>query len=136
MQTGAETREKRFSGLKCILILEDDPANRWLLQYLIRRETPYEVLLAANGGEALRLAQRVVPNLILLDYALPGLNGLHVYEQLIAQPGWENVPAILVTAWSDRMEVRASHLRCIAKPYDPYVLLEVLHRQLDDEKKL
>ena len=135
MQTDAENGEKGLSGPKLILILEDDPAHGWLLQHLIQHETPYYVLLASNGVEALKLVRSLVPHLILLDYTLPGMNGLQVYEQIQAEPGLEQVPAILVTAWPDRTEGRGSHLYCIGKPYDPYALLEVLHQQLGDEEE-
>lgn len=134
MQMNAEARGQCLPDPKVILLLEDDPTNGWMLQSVIQRETPYYALLAANGMAALKLVQSVVPNLILLDYALPDLNGLQVYEQIKAQPGMEHVPAILVTAWPDRTEVRASHLRCVAKPYDLDTMLEMLHQQLDDEK--
>lgn len=118
------------SNLKFILIVEDDPADGEMLQAVLRRETPYFVSLVASGTEALHLMDDIVPDLILLDYALPDMNGLDVYKHCIAEPAFANMPTVLVTAWSHLADVRASHLPCLAKPYNLDAMFQVLQQQL------
>lgn len=116
---------------KRILLVEDDEANRQMLQLAIERETPYHVLLAATGREALHALQKVKPDLILLDYTLPDLNGLDVYEHVRAIPGCEAVPVVLVTASTHQATAETTHLPLLEKPFDLETLFEALHQYLD-----
>jgi CheY-like chemotaxis protein len=118
------------SYLKFILIVEDDLADGEMLQSVLRRETPYFVSLVASGTEALQVLDDIVPDLILLDYALPDMSGLDVYKHCIVEPAFANMSAVLVTAWSQRADVLASHLPCLAKPYNLDTMFQVLHQQL------
>lgn len=118
------------SDLKFILIVEDDPADGEMLQSVLRRETPYFVSLVASGTEALKVMDDIVPDLLLLDYALPDMSGLDVYKHLSAEAAFAYMPAVIVTAWPHRADVRASHLPCLAKPYDLDAMFQVLQQQL------
>src|SRR5690242_7514939 len=77
---------------KLVLVIEDDASNSQMLQLVIEQETPYRVLVVATGMEALRTLQKIKPDVILLDYGLPDLNGLEVYERLRTISGCETVP--------------------------------------------
>src|SRR5260370_4262600 len=98
MQPLQKEEAKNTPSVKVILVIEDDIALGQLLILTIQLETPYQALLASNGDEALQLVQGVKPDLILLDYTLPGMNGLEFYERIKAIPGREGVPVILLTA--------------------------------------
>ncbi len=65
-----------------ILIVEDDMDIGFFLQQLIEEETPYKTVVMANGLQALENASHVHPCLLLLDYRLPGLNGIELYDRL------------------------------------------------------
>ncbi len=65
----------------CILVVDDEPAVRGLLEYNLRK-AHYRVLTASDGREALRLAREADPDLILLDLMLPEIDGLDVCREL------------------------------------------------------
>jgi CheY-like chemotaxis protein len=83
---------------KTILIIEDDEAIGYFLTTAIRSETPYLPLLLPNGNQALQHIKECRPDLLLLDYHLPGINGIELYDQLQAIDGVSTIPAILLTA--------------------------------------
>lgn len=115
---------------KRILVIEDDPSNSQMLQLAIEQETPYHVLVAATGTEALHALQKARPDLVLLDYTLPDMNGLQVYERLRAIPGCETVPVVLVTASKPQTTEETAQLPRLEKPFDLDTLFETLHFHL------
>ena len=74
-----------------ILHIEDDPANRLLVRKLL---TPagFEVIDAADGLEGIRLALQERPDLVLVDIAIPGLDGYEVTLRLRSEPKLRGVP--------------------------------------------
>ncbi len=110
-----------------ILVVEDDTDIGFFLISAIELETSYSVIRATDGMEALRIIRTVEPSLFLLDYQLPGMDGIELYDKLHAVKGQETPPTILLTASSslplDAIEER--HLAYIQKPFD---LEELIHR--------
>jgi len=104
-----------------ILVVDDDEGSRDRLQTLLTKED-CEVVLATDGFEALAQASAYIPDLILLDVMMPGLDGYEVCRRLRADPVLAEVPVIMVTALDDRdsrlagIEVGADDF--ISKPYD------------------
>ncbi len=84
-----------------ILHIEDDPANRLLVRKLL---TPagLEVVDAADGLEGMRKAREQRPDLILVDIAIPGLDGYEVTLRLRAEPTLARVPIVAITAEGSR----------------------------------
>jgi diguanylate cyclase (GGDEF)-like protein len=89
------------SARSTILIVDDDAQNRKLLVALLRPEG-YRTSTAASGEDALRLVADQAPDLILLDIAMPGMDGFEVARRLKGDPGTANIPIIMVSALSDR----------------------------------
>ncbi len=69
---------------KPILIVEDDTAIGSFLIEAIEQETVHQALLATDGYEALQIVDDIKPGLFLIDYSLPYLNGLELYDHLHA----------------------------------------------------
>ena len=80
-----------------ILVVDDDPRNRRLLEGYLRSEG-YGVRCAADGAEALQMAAHTVPDVVLLDVMMPGMNGFEVCKELKARPDTRLTQVILVTA--------------------------------------
>ena len=80
-----------------ILVVEDDPDIRKLVQYHLARER-YKVLEAEDGENALKLIQREKPNLIVLDLMLPGLSGQEICKILKSKPDTAALPILMLTA--------------------------------------
>jgi putative two-component system response regulator len=81
-----------------LLVVDDTPANLNLMAGLLHQD--YRVKLAPGGVRALELAQREVPDLVLLDVAMPEMDGYEVCRRLKADPRTRDVPVIFVTAMS------------------------------------
>jgi CheY-like chemotaxis protein len=83
--------------VKKILIVEDNESQR-LLYHDELFEAGYEVILAANGREALKQLEREKPDLIILDIVMPVMDGMEALGRIIRE--YRNVPIILNTAYS------------------------------------
>lgn len=80
-----------------ILIIEDDPDNLEMVQFLLER-AGYTILTTQNGTEGLELAQRELPDLILLDMTIPGLDGWQLAATLKGAQETSRLPIIALTA--------------------------------------
>jgi diguanylate cyclase (GGDEF)-like protein len=116
-----------------LLIVDDDQATVELIANLFRGE--YESLFALSGEKALEIAARALPDLILLDLMLPGIDGFAVCTQLKADPLTSAIPVLFLTGRTDiGTETRALELGAmdfIAKPINPLVLKMRVHNQIE-----
>src|SRR4051794_35001886 len=104
-----------------ILIVDDTPAARLAMEGLLIPEG-YQLNFASNGPEALAKAPELIPDLILLDVMMPGMDGYEVCRRLRLHEQLKEVPIILLTALDDR-ESRIAGLEAgaddfISKPFD------------------
>src|SRR5215469_5426623 len=83
---------------KTILVVEDDADNLWLYTEALALLTSYHVKAVRNGSFALDFVQHIKPDLFILDYRLPNMNGIQLYDQLHATPGLEHIPAIIISS--------------------------------------
>ncbi|MBI2861390.1 MAG: response regulator, partial [Chloroflexi bacterium] len=104
-----------------ILVVDDDPSLLGLLIASLN-STGYQVLAAADGHEALRLAQQANPDLVLLDIRLPGMSGYELTAALKSQSQTKHISVIMMTGWpelSDRPAARdAGADELLIKPFD------------------
>ena len=109
-----------------VLILEDDPHLAEMLTWHFEREG-FEVRTTSDGDDALRLARANPPDLMLIDWMLPGLSGIEVCERLRDNPATRGVPVIMLTAKSEeRDRVRGLETGAddyVAKPFSPRELI-------------
>lgn len=89
---------------KKILIADDEPNIVVSLEYLMKREG-YEVTVAVDGEAALAAMAENAPDLILLDIMLPKKNGFEVCQQIRANPAWNAVKVVMLTAKGRDTEV-------------------------------
>ena len=82
-----------------VLVVEDDPGSRLIMAEILGQEG-YEVIQARNGEEALNIAARDNPNVILLDIGLPGMSGLDVLRRLKSSPSTSGSSVVIVSAYS------------------------------------
>lgn len=80
-----------------ILVVEDEPDLQELVRHHLARER-YDVVTAGDGETALREAHRRVPDLVILDLMLPGIDGLEVCRRLKTDPRTASVPIVMLTA--------------------------------------
>ncbi|GCF11861.1 response regulator [Dictyobacter arantiisoli] len=101
-----------------ILIVEDDADIAQFLQQLIEEETPYHTTVIDNGQTALEQASQIRACLMLLDYRLPKLNGLELYDRLQDNPETRGVPTIMMSATLPVKELELRGIYQIRKPMD------------------
>ena len=93
-----------------VLVVDDDVDSRTLLEMALSEEG-YSVLLACNGAEALRLARQSHPRVILLDLAMPVMDGVAFRTALLDDPVLAEIPVIVLTGrteskeWTGRLRV-------------------------------
>ena len=83
-----------------ILVVDDIPANAKLLEVKLSADY-YDVLTADNGRDAIGIAMRHAPDLILLDVMMPGMDGFETCQKLKANPETAHIPVVMVTALND-----------------------------------
>lgn len=101
-----------------ILIVEDDADIGQFLQQLIEEDTPYHTEIIDNGITALEQAPKLHPCLLMLDYRLPGINGLELYDRLQAVENMRDTPAIMMSATLPVNELEKRGIHQLRKPMD------------------
>jgi two-component system phosphate regulon response regulator PhoB len=87
-----------------VLIVDDEPDILELLRFNLSREG-YQVSSAASGEEALGIAQSEIPDLIVLDLMLPGVDGLEVTKILKNNSGTRDIPIVMLTAKGEEADI-------------------------------
>jgi len=117
-----------------VLLVDDEPAMRSVCRLNLELEH-FEVIEAVDGNEALSLALRERPDLILLDVMLPLMNGYDVAARLRDNPATSKIPVVFMTALAgaeDRKRgYEAGGVGYVVKPFDPVYLGEGIRRTLD-----
>src|SRR6476661_6765414 len=118
-----------------ILIVEDYEDVRCMLKILLESEH-FRVLEAGSGPEALNLIRRGRPDVVLMDLALPGFDGLETIRRIRQIDGFQNTPIIVITAYTGQSiyetAFRAGTTYFMAKPVDFDELAELLEGILGD----
>ena len=110
-----------------ILIVEDNLLNMRLLEMTLRAKN-YTLLKATDGEEALDIAMREQPDLIIMDIQLPKLSGLEVTRKLRETPVFSRTPIIAVTAYA----MKGDKERVIESGCDAYLSKPINTRQLPE----
>src|SRR5438067_8059336 len=122
--------QKDPTAVKTVFIVEDDEAIGELLVQAIEQETSYQAVLASDGFQALKMLRTVKPDLLILDYGLPDMNGLEFYDTIHAVKALEHLPVLIVSAETTRIqkEAKARQLSQLKKPFELTQLLEAIER--------
>ena len=122
--------QKDPTDVKTVFIVEDDEAIGDLLVQAIEQETSYHAVLASDGFQALKMLRTVKPDLILLDYSLPGMNGIELYDTIHTVKALKHLPVLIVSAETARIqkEAKARQLSQLKKPFEITNLLEAIEQ--------
>lgn len=123
-----------------ILVVDDQPANLLLLEYVLQARG-YHVETAADAMAALEAIELAVPQLILMDLQLPGMDGFELTRRLKASPATAHIPIVAVTSYAmcgDGDRARAAGCDgYVTKPIDtrtfPEIVASYLRRESLDE---
>jgi DNA-binding response OmpR family regulator len=103
-----------------ILLVEDDPNISSFLVEAIAQETPYRAIVASDSTATLKLVRHFTPGLFVLDYGLPGMNGIELYDHLHLNLKLTAIPAILIKANRSvpQQQIRQRQLITFLKPFE------------------
>lgn len=120
--------KKAKPGKKKILIVDDTPLMLRNLKKML--DNQFEVILATSGKQALHTIPQEEPDLVLLDYEMPEMNGKEVFETMLADEDMKYIPVIFLTSVSDRKAVfsilQSKPAGYILKPADQENLLKTV----------
>ena len=115
-----------------LLIVDDEKHNRVLLTELLQDE--YQIVLAKNGAQALKMARERNPDLILLDVLMPGMDGLEVMRVLKSTDSTRHIPVIIVSALDsvadEERGLQLGAVDYITKPISPPIVLARVNTHL------
>ena len=125
---------------KTILIVEDDEDLGELILEALHQESfymgiNYRTMLAIDGMQALGMIEETLPDLFLLDYYLPRMNGLDLYDHLHAIEALAHVPTIFMSANPPFKELTKRNLLSMRKPFNLRELLHIIEGLLAKEKE-
>lgn len=118
---------------KRILVVDDEARVREMIEFRLR-QFGYEVLQASNGRDALAVASREKPDLVLLDVMMPELDGFQVCGRLKQDEATRDIPVVMLTAKAEAKDVtrafNSGAVDYVVKPYDPAVLQQKVLQNL------
>jgi DNA-binding response OmpR family regulator len=114
-----------------ILVVASDLDLGFILAMILREETPHEVLLVADGKEAIDFCHLITPQLVLLDEQLPGMHALTVYKRLCQSVADRHIPGLLLGTSYPQDGSDLQHLHWIKKPFHWDKLLQTVKALLD-----
>ncbi len=126
-----------MSGKKKILIIENDPSSKKLQTSLLER-AGYEIIVADSAEAGIALAKEKLPDLITMDYQLPGMNGELALKILRADERTKNIPIVFVTASvmeEEKKRFASYHCKVIPKPINTRVFVQEIEGVLNAPRK-
>ena len=123
--------------MSTILIIEDNDKNMKLARDILNAKA-YMTLEAITGEEGVKLAKEKVPDLVLMDIQLPGMNGIEAFRQIRADAKTARIPVVALTASvtpTDRSEINAAGFDAfIGKPISIKEFVETVKRLIEGKK--
>ena len=116
-----------------VVLAEDDPDIQLIARLALQR-AQFDVTVAGNGALARARVRELRPDVVLLDWMMPAMDGLEVCSRLKADAATRDIPVVFLTAKSQESEIRRGlelgALGYIAKPFDPLTLGQQLREML------
>jgi CheY-like chemotaxis protein len=114
---------------KTILIIDDEEDILKIASYYLKK-AGYKVITATNGNSAFEIFTYTIPDLILLDYQLPGMNGAEVLRLIRLEEPLKDIPIIFLTASSDigknEFLKKENAQDMLIKPFEKDALIEII----------
>ncbi len=130
----------RTSKQHSVLYVEDNPANLKLVEQIIARHPDISLLTAVNGNSGVEIAHASVPDVILMDINLPGINGFEALKILRADPVTTHIPVIAISANAMPRDIergmKAGFFRYITKPIRVDEFMQALDLALEHANRV
>lgn len=116
--------------VKTVLVVEDEEELSEFIVQALQQETPYQALFVTDGFQALKVVRSLKPNLFLLDYHLPSMDGIELYDQLRADEELKDIPVVMFTADAPTHQLQEREIIFIKKPAELDELLQTIRKVL------
>ena len=114
--------------MKYILAADDEPMNLEIMQMILMDD--YELECVGNGIECIRSIEKRLPDLLLLDFAMPEMDGLEVCKHLRANPRTKDLPIVMVSGYASKEHIsngfEAGVNEYVTKPFQPEELIKAV----------
>lgn len=107
-----------------LLIVDDSSNNRTAISYWLSEEN-YEILHAVEGASALKIVEAFKPDIILLDYNLPGMDGIEVCQKIRSNPNLPFIPIVMMSSYTPEANVMA-----LEQGADEFIIMPVMPTEL------
>jgi DNA-binding response OmpR family regulator len=122
--------DSKSTGVKTILVVEDDTDIGSFLVQAISQETHFQAMLVTDGFQALKAINNIKPSLLILDYQLPSMNGIELYDRIQESKEMEKIPAILISARLPKQDIAKRKIIGMAKPLELDDFLQTIEKLL------
>lgn len=116
-----------------ILIVDDSPTETFRFREILTKHG-YEVLEATNGADGVTMAQAELPDLVLMDVVMPGMNGFQATRQISKGKDTQHIPVVIVSTKDQAADrvwgKRQGACDYLTKPIDEQQLIDVINKQL------
>jgi len=116
-----------------VLIVDDSPTDQHVLSQALQRHG-FETLVASEGKEAITLAEREHPDVILMDIVMPGMNGFQATRHLTRNPATSSIPVVILTSKHQETDriwgFRQGAVSFITKPVDDDALVAAVRANI------
>ena len=124
--------------MKTILIVDDEEDVRNIVSIRLANNPDFRILEAANGHDALELAKRQRPDLVILDWLMPGFDGMEVLKALRASAELTAIPVIMMTVKAEQSAQAEGYamgvMAYLIKPFDSDTLTETVQKALKEKR--
>jgi len=118
--------------IKTIIVVEDNIAIGEMLVQILKYATPYEVLHVTDGFQALKVVRDIKPDLFVLDYQLPRMDGIELYDHLQEAGALKDTSTLFMSAEAPMDELKKRQVPFIEKPFKPNVMVKTLKALLHE----
>jgi DNA-binding response OmpR family regulator len=129
MQSLGDTSIPNHTSRKTILVVEDDDDIGAFILQALTQETPHHPILVADGKQALQVTRKLIPDLFIIDYLLPHMNGIELYDILRSRQELVAIPTIIISAHLPIQEIIKRKIIGLKKPFDLRELLGTIQER-------
>jgi len=130
VQVQEQRSDRAHISVKTILVVEDDADIGTFIVLAISQETKHSTHLVTDGFQALKATYDLNPDLLILDYQLPQMNGIELYDKLQARKELAGIPTIMISARLPTQEIARRNITGVKKPFELYELLRTIEEKL------
>jgi CheY-like chemotaxis protein len=123
-------QEQRVDLQKTILLIEDHVIFSMIMKQAIEQDTSHRVIYITDGSRIQEVVKENKPHLLVLDYTLPGKNGIELYDLVHTIEGYEHIPAIMVSAELPQQEMAQRNILGLQKPCRTSELVQAVEQLL------